>query len=109
MLGLEADDPRLSNETYLEGLTDGDKWTCEPYYTANEPSVQTGIKGLRSGVFKNNTFNKYHQAGDAISSNETSEPEYNLGGEAKRGYIITDITTAFTLLVGIFFPSCTGE
>ena len=31
------------------------------------------------------------------------------GGKDKMGYITTDIYTTFTILVGIFFPSCTGN
>ena len=51
---------------------------------------------------------KFHDAGDAISNN-TEESTWNLGGLPKRSYITTDIYTSFVLLVGIFFPSCTGK
>lgn len=60
-------------------------------------------------MFHDNVFNKYHDAGDAVSSDEETESEYNLGGKPKYGYITTDIYTSFTILVGIFFPSCTGK
>ncbi len=96
------------NSSALAELTDLEDWSCDAYYLANEATERQGIRGLKSGIFDNNTFNKYHPQGDAISSNET-ESEYNLGGADKRGYIITDMTTYFTLLVGIFFPSCTGK
>ena len=66
-----------------------------------------GIKGLMSGIFHENVVNKYHETGDAIS-NSTKELEYNLGGHPKGGYITVDMYTSFVLLVGIFFPSCTG-
>ena len=39
----------------------------------------------------------------------SKESEYNLGGLPKFGFITTDMWTSFTLLVGIFFPSCTGK
>ena len=92
------------NATFV--LTD---YVCDEYYTKNEAGDQQGIMGLQSGIFSENVVNKYHDSGDAISDDEESEPEYNLGGQPKRGYVITDIYTTFTILVGIFFPSCTGE
>jgi hypothetical protein len=52
-------------------------------------------------------FHRYHDSGDAIS-NSTVESDYNLGGAPKKSYITTDIYTSFVLLIGIFFPSCTG-
>ena len=71
-------------------------------------SVVKGIKGLASGVFYENVASKYRYAKEAIaSSNE--ETEYNLGGRDKLGYITIDIYTSFVILVGIFFPSCTGK
>ena len=66
-----------------------------------------GIKGLTSGVFYDNIAASFGDSGEAIS-NSTKESEYNLGGQSSFGYITTDIYTSFVLLVGIFFPSCTG-
>ena len=63
---------------------------------------------MTSGAFFENLFNKYLDKGEALS-NSTEEMEYNLGGAPKRKYIASDIYTSFVLLVGIFFPSCTGE
>ena len=64
---------------------------------------------MSSGIFSANVAGKFHDGGDAISSDSVNEPEWNLGGNAKLGYITTDIYTTFTILVGIFFPSCTGR
>ncbi len=63
---------------------------------------------MASASFFDNVPAKYRDNGDAIS-NSTSEQEYNLGGKPKMGYITTDIYTSFVLLIGIFFPSCTGN
>ena len=87
---------------------DEEHYTCDDYYTKNEAHEKRGIKGMASGVFKENVEAKYHDSGDAISNDTLNEPEWNLGGNAKFGYITTDIYTTFTILVGIFFPSCTG-
>ena len=52
-------------------------------------------------------FNTYHEGGDVVSDS-TDEPEYNLGGKSSYNYIIVDIYTSFTIIIGIFFPSVTG-
>ena len=103
---LKADDEARNKTT--NPYTEAD-YVCDEYFTANEANVTQGIKGLASGIFFANVANKYHDKGDALSDNEIDEPEYNLGGKAPQGYITSDIYTTFTLLVGIFFPSCTGE
>ena len=84
-------------------------YTCDEYYAHNNASEVRGIKGMSSGIFNQNVAGKFHDGGDAISSDDVNEPEWNLGGNAKLGYITTDIYTTFTILVGIFFPSCTGD
>ena len=81
---------------------------CDEYFEKNEVKMSQGIRGMTSNAFHENVFNKYKDSGDAIS-NSTEEKEYNLGGNPKYGYIIADIYTSFVLLVGIFFPSCTGR
>ena len=70
--------------------------------------MHQGIRGLSSNAFYENVVAKFHDAGDAISNN-TEESTWNLGGLPKQGFITTDIYTSFVLLVGIFFPSCTGK
>jgi len=82
-------------------------YICDQYFDENEAKMEKGIKGLSSGIFYANVKNKYHETGDAISSS-TKEVEYNLGGHARGAYITVDMYTSFVLLVGIFFPSCTG-
>ena len=119
-----VDQARLDNLTAAAGAkVTGDETTttiappayteedykCDEYYTKHEAKIVQGIKGLSSGIFYENVKNKYHDSGDALSSDEENEPEYNLGGQPRMGYITSDIYTTFTLLVGIFFPSCTGE
>ena len=86
-----------------------DDYTCDDYFNVNEAGMSQGIRGLHSGVFFENIPSKYHDSGDAISDKDSTESEYNLGGKPKMGYITTDIYTTFTILVGIFFPSCTGK
>ena len=81
---------------------------CDPYFDDHESQMRQGIRGLASHSFFDNVPAKYGDEGDAISTS-TVESEFNLGGLPKMGYITTDIYTSFVLLIGIFFPSCTGE
>lgn len=80
---------------------------CDPYYEANEASMHQGIRGLGSNAFFTNVEAKYGDSNEAIS-NSTAESEFNLGGRLKQGFITTDVYTSLVILVGIFFPSCTG-
>ena len=52
--------------------------------------------------------NTANTQGDAISYSK-NETEWNLGGRDKRNLVIVDVYTTWTILVGIFFPSVTGE
>ncbi|XP_037032618.1 solute carrier family 12 member 6 isoform X3 [Bradysia coprophila] len=80
---------------------------CEEYYRTHEVSIVQGIKGLASGVFFDNLRNSFMDKGqliaygkDPVDIDRMSDNTYN--------QIYADITTTFTLLIGIFFPSVTG-
>lgn len=80
---------------------------CDPYFASNNVSIVRGIKGLASGVFFDNIYPSFLENGQFITlgSNKSDiealdQPTYN--------QIFADITTSFTLLIGIFFPSVTG-
>ena len=47
-----------------------------------------------------NVLNSYTTAGNRIGQDEP--------GDRSKGEIVADITTTFTILLAIFFPSCTG-
>ncbi|VVC95186.1 unnamed protein product, partial [Leptidea sinapis] len=81
--------------------------TCDPYYQAHEVSVVQGIKGLASGVFFDNLQDSFLELGQYIAYGKEPDdieqmerPTYN--------QIYADLTTTFTILIGIFFPSVTG-
>jgi len=82
-------------------------YVCDKYFEEHDVQLRQGIRGLAGGSLFDNIPSKYHDGGDSIS-NSTIESDYNLGGAPKMGYITTDIYTSFVLLIGIFFPSCTG-
>lgn len=47
-----------------------------------------------------NTFQKYTEQGNRIGTDQK--------GDRSKGEIVADVTTTFTILLAIFFPSCTG-
>lgn len=66
-----------------------------------------GIKGLASGVFYDNIMPSFLEKGQFISYGQNSIDVENIGSQSYN-QIMADITTSFTLLIGIFFPSVTG-
>ncbi|CAG2122663.1 unnamed protein product, partial [Medioppia subpectinata] len=82
---------------------------CDPYFDANEVKHELAIPGLASGVFWDNLVPKFREK-DALVSRETPSP--SVGDQkdflSKLNYIFVDISTSFTVLVAIYFPSCTG-
>uniref|UniRef100_A0A3Q1I902 Solute carrier family 12 member 7a n=1 Tax=Anabas testudineus TaxID=64144 RepID=A0A3Q1I902_ANATE len=83
--------------------------TCDTYFSLNNLTEKTAIPGLRSGVIRDNLWSNYGQAGMIIEKeNLPSEPAQGFSTDTNKRYVFNDITTCFTLLVGIYFPSVTG-
>uniref|UniRef100_A0A8D3E645 Solute carrier family 12 member 5a n=1 Tax=Scophthalmus maximus TaxID=52904 RepID=A0A8D3E645_SCOMX len=83
--------------------------TCDTYFAANNVTKIQGIPGVTSGILAENLFGTYYEKGDLIakkdmySAEEQDDPLTN-----SNRYVLADITSFFTLLVGIYFPSVTG-
>lgn len=108
--------------------------TCDPYFQSHNISIVQGIKvkfywiignnkknekcdnynylylfqGLSSGVFFDNLQDSFLQLGEYIAYGKDPEdieqmerPTYN--------QVYADLSTTFTILIGIFFPSVTGN
>ena len=80
---------------------------CDPYYMTHSVTIVNGIKGLASGVFFDNVYDSFLEEGQFIAKgnefadvDSINKPAYN--------QVMADITTTFTILIGIFFPSVTG-
>ncbi|XP_054719060.1 solute carrier family 12 member 6-like [Uloborus diversus] len=82
-------------------------YECDPYFEKNEVRSIQAIPGLYSGVFFDNLKPRFREKGDYIDLSENPE-DSNTRGEKTYNQLLVDISTSFTLLVGIFFPSCTG-
>ncbi|KAG8596485.1 hypothetical protein GDO81_001925 [Engystomops pustulosus] len=80
--------------------------TCDEYFVHNNVSEIEGIPGLSSSIISENLWSNYLQKGEIIEKG--SLPSSDTVGSPSSTYVVADITTSFTLLVGIFFPSVTG-
>ncbi|XP_077580238.1 solute carrier family 12 member 7-like isoform X1 [Stigmatopora nigra] len=83
--------------------------TCDDYFSLNNVTEIPAIPGLLSGVVKDNLWGDYGPAYTLIEKkNQDSVPAQDSSGDIYKPYVFSDITTFFTLLVGIYFPSVTG-
>uniref|UniRef100_A0A8C9WD86 Solute carrier family 12 member 5a n=1 Tax=Scleropages formosus TaxID=113540 RepID=A0A8C9WD86_SCLFO len=83
--------------------------TCDEYFANNNVSEVQGIPGITSGILAENLFGNYYQKGVAIEKRgipSVMDPDAPLSSLNR--YVLADITSYFTLLVGIYFPSVTG-
>ncbi|XP_058269870.1 solute carrier family 12 member 7-like isoform X2 [Hemibagrus wyckioides] len=87
--------------------------TCDEYFTQNNLTEIKGIPGLLSGVIKENLWGDYGPSGMLLENkNQVQFPAENIREseniKENLPYIYNDITTFFTMMVGIYFPSVTG-
>ncbi|XP_070583223.1 solute carrier family 12 member 6 isoform X2 [Erythrolamprus reginae] len=80
--------------------------SCDEYFQHNNVTAIQGIPGLASGVIAENLWSNYLMKGEILE--KSSLQSADVGGALNQQYVLSDITTSFTLLVGIFFPSVTG-
>ncbi|XP_054882540.1 solute carrier family 12 member 6-like [Poeciliopsis prolifica] len=81
--------------------------TCDEYFTSNNFTKIKGIPGLASGSFQN-LWSSYISKGEVLEKSSLSSSHSSPPASLPHPYVFADITTSFTLLVGIFFPSVTG-
>ncbi|XP_059200344.1 solute carrier family 12 member 7-like [Centropristis striata] len=83
--------------------------TCDQYFSKNNLTEIPAIPGLLSGVIRDNLWGDYGPAGTHLEKkSQSSVPVQETPEDIYRPYVFNDITTYFTLLVGIYFPSVTG-
>uniref|UniRef100_A0A8C1X9J0 Solute carrier family 12 member 7a n=1 Tax=Cyprinus carpio TaxID=7962 RepID=A0A8C1X9J0_CYPCA len=81
--------------------------TCNEYFTQNNLTVIQAVPGLLSGVISDNMWAHYGKYKTIVEKKgKSSEPASDKPIDMP--YVFNDITTFFTLLVGIYFPSVTG-
>ncbi|KAG0710413.1 Solute carrier family 12 member 6 [Chionoecetes opilio] len=80
---------------------------CDPYFQTHNLTQRGGIVGMASGLFASNLGPHFGKEGQIVA--DTDDPDdYESLNNPTFNQITIDITTTFTVLVGIFFPSCTG-
>ncbi|XP_020043142.2 solute carrier family 12 member 7 isoform X3 [Castor canadensis] len=83
--------------------------TCDEYFVQNNVTEIQGIPGVASGVFLDNLWGMYSDKGAFVEKKGVpSVPVPEEGRPSGLPYVLTDIMTYFTMLVGIYFPSVTG-
>nr|XP_046174481.1 solute carrier family 12 member 6-like isoform X1 [Oncorhynchus gorbuscha]XP_046174483.1 solute carrier family 12 member 6-like isoform X1 [Oncorhynchus gorbuscha]XP_046174484.1 solute carrier family 12 member 6-like isoform X1 [Oncorhynchus gorbuscha] len=82
--------------------------SCDYYFNLSNISEIPGIPGLSSGVITENIWSVYLSKGDVLEKGSLPSPRPVHPPTNRLPYVFADITTSFTLLVGIFFPSVTG-
>ncbi|KAK2862895.1 hypothetical protein Q5P01_002428 [Channa striata] len=82
--------------------------TCDEYFIFNNFTVIKGIPGLASGIISENLWSSYLSKGDVVEKSSLNSSHAERPASTLQPYVFADITTSFTLLVGIFFPSVTG-
>ncbi|XP_034162772.2 solute carrier family 12 member 5b isoform X2 [Pangasianodon hypophthalmus] len=83
--------------------------TCDEYFTNNNVSQVQGIPGITSGILAENLFGTFMQKNDILEKRgipAVVDPDTPITNTNR--YVLADITSFFTLLVGIYFPSVTG-
>uniref|UniRef100_A0A671XDI4 Solute carrier family 12 member 6 n=1 Tax=Sparus aurata TaxID=8175 RepID=A0A671XDI4_SPAAU len=84
--------------------------SCDKYFNSNNFSEIAGIPGLASGnlLLTENLWSAYLSKGDVVEKGSLESSVDAHPASTHQPYVFADITTSFTLLVGIFFPSVTG-
>ncbi|XP_034177668.1 solute carrier family 12 member kcc isoform X2 [Osmia lignaria lignaria] len=85
----------------------GNSTKCDPYYMENNATIVNGIRGLASGVFLENIWDSFQEEGQLIAYGQDPKDIDVMSGSTYN-QIQVDLTTTFTILIGIFFPSVTG-
>uniref|UniRef100_H3AEI0 Solute carrier family 12 member 5 n=3 Tax=Latimeria chalumnae TaxID=7897 RepID=H3AEI0_LATCH len=83
--------------------------TCDEYFVRNNVTEVQGIPGLSVRLFQENLWGNYLTKGviqEKLGENSAVSPDGPL--ERDLPYVFSDMTSCFTLLVGIYFPSVTG-
>ncbi|KAK2497618.1 hypothetical protein MC885_010112 [Smutsia gigantea] len=83
--------------------------TCDEYFTRNNVTEIQGIPGAASGLIKENLWSSYLTKGVIVE--RRGMPSAGLADgipvDMDHPYVFSDMTSYFTLLVGIYFPSVT--
>lgn len=83
--------------------------SCDPYFLLNNVTEIPGIPGAAAGVLQENLWSAYLEKGEVVEKHGLPSTDTLGLKESLSLYVVADIATSFTVLVGIFFPSVTGK
>ncbi|KYO39916.1 hypothetical protein Y1Q_0018064 [Alligator mississippiensis] len=84
--------------------------TCDDYFTHNNVTEVEGIPGAASGLIQENLWSTYLAKGVIVEKQGMpSVTPSDAPVDLDQPYVFSDMTSYFTLLVGIYFPSVTAE
>uniref|UniRef100_A0A8C4MW58 Solute carrier family 12 member 4 n=1 Tax=Equus asinus asinus TaxID=83772 RepID=A0A8C4MW58_EQUAS len=78
--------------------------SCDPYFLLNNVTEIPGIPGAAA----ENLWSAYLEKGEVVEKHGLPSTDALGLKESLSLYVMADIATSFTVLVGIFFPSVTG-
>uniref|UniRef100_A0A8C6US20 Solute carrier family 12 member 4 n=1 Tax=Neogobius melanostomus TaxID=47308 RepID=A0A8C6US20_9GOBI len=81
---------------------------CDEYFLLNNVTKIQAIPGMSSGIIRENMWSNYRYKGQLLEKPAVQSVDAHGSLEKLSLYLTADITTSFTLLLGIFFPSATG-
>ncbi|XP_029388610.1 solute carrier family 12 member 4 [Mus pahari] len=82
--------------------------SCDPYFLLNNVTEIPGIPGAAADVLQENLWSAYLEKGEVVEKHGLPSTDALGLKESLSLYVVADIATSFTVLVGIFFPSVTG-
>ncbi|XP_077315365.1 solute carrier family 12 member 5 isoform X1 [Lithobates pipiens] len=82
--------------------------TCDLYFSQNNVTEVQGIPGVASGLIRENVWSSYLPKDLIVEKSGLHSVPSGDPVDLDQPYVFTDMTTYFTLLVGIYFPSVTG-
>ncbi|KAM9296134.1 solute carrier family 12 member 5 [Gastrophryne carolinensis] len=82
--------------------------TCDLYFSQNNVTEIQGIPGAASGLIRENIWSDYLTKGVIVEKKGLPSVSNTDAIDFDQPYVFSDMTTYFTLLVGIYFPSVTG-
>ncbi|KAJ8261569.1 hypothetical protein GJAV_G00155830 [Gymnothorax javanicus] len=81
---------------------------CDTYFSQHSLLEMPAIPGLGSSAITENLWSSYSSKGEVLEKTSPPSPVSPHSPSHRLPYVFADITTSFTLLVGIFFPAVTG-
>ncbi|KAG9473739.1 hypothetical protein GDO78_004177 [Eleutherodactylus coqui] len=82
--------------------------TCDLYFSLNNVTEIQGIPGVASTLIQENVWSNYLAKGVMVEKSGMVSVSSGDPVKLEQPYVFSDMTTYFTLLVGIYFPSVTG-